>query len=158
MKKILVSGCLFGWHCRYDAVDIPCEDPIFLQWKEEGRLIPVCPEVFGGLPTPRPDSQRIGAKVMTCAGVDVTEEYEKGGVESVRLARENDVAFAIMAADSPSCGSKEIYDGTFTGIKIAGQGRAVQLLREAGVIVFDQHAIAAAKAFLDAEEAGRTGD
>lgn len=76
-KKILVSGCLFGWHCRYDDGDTPCLHPQFLKWKEEGRLIPVCPEVFGGLPTPRPDCQRTGDKVMSCVGGDCTEQYAK---------------------------------------------------------------------------------
>lgn len=138
MKKILVSGCLYGWHCRYDDGDVPCMDEQFLRWKDEGRLIPVCPEVFGGLPTPRPDSQRVGDKVLAVTGVDVTAEYEAGAVEALRLAKENDVAFAIMKEDSPSCGSKYIYDGTFTDTRIEGQGRAVQLLREAGFKVFNE--------------------
>ena len=113
-KKILVSGCLFGWHCRYDDGDTPCLHPQFLKWKEEGRLIPVCPEVFGGLPTPRPDCQRTGDKVMSCVGGDCTEQYTKGANEALRLAKENDVALCIMKEDSPSCGSTYIYDGTFT--------------------------------------------
>lgn len=138
MKKILASGCLYGWHCRYDAVDLPCTDERFLKWKEEGRLIPVCPEVFGGLDTPRPDSQRVGDKVMACTGKDVTAEYEAGAQEALRLAEEYDVAFAVMKEDSPSCGSKYIYDGTFTDTKIKGYGRAVQLLIEAGFRVFDE--------------------
>jgi len=117
MKKILVSGCLYGWHVRYDDGDIPCLDERFVKWKEEGRLIAVCPEVFGGLPTPRPDSQRIGEKVIACTGEDVTVPYELGALEAVRLAKEHDVVCCIMKQDSPSCGSKWIYDGTFTDIK-----------------------------------------
>lgn len=139
LKKILVSGCLYGWHVRYDDGDIPCLDKRFLKWKEEGRLIPVCPEFFGGLSTPRPDSQRVGSKVIACTGVDVTEEYELGAIEAVRLAKESDVVVCIMKQDSPSCGSKYIYDGTFTDTKIEGEGRAVQLLREAGFIVLDEN-------------------
>ncbi|KOA20098.1 hypothetical protein CLHOM_15280 [Clostridium homopropionicum DSM 5847] len=139
MKKILVSGCLYGWHVRYDDGDIPCLDKRFLKWKEEGRLIPVCPEVFGGLTIPRPDSQRVGSKVIACTGVDVTKEYELGAIEAVRLAKENDVVVCIMKQDSPSCGSKYIYDGTFTDTKIEGQGRAVQLLRESGFVVLDEN-------------------
>jgi len=138
MKKVLVSGCLYGWHVRYDDGDTPCLDKRFVAWMEEGRLIPVCPEVFGGLETPRPDSQRIGDKVIACTGPDVTKEYEIGAVEAVRQAKENDVVCCIMMQDSPSCGSKFIYDGTFTDTKIEGAGRAVQLLREAGFKIFDQ--------------------
>jgi len=139
LKKILISGCLYGWHVRYDDGDIPCLDKRFLKWKDEGRLIPVCPEVFGGLPIPRPDSQRVGRKVIACTGVDVTKEYEAGALEALRLAKENDVVVCIMKQDSPSCGSKYIYDGTFTDTKIEGQGMAVQLLRESGYIVLDEH-------------------
>lgn len=138
MKKILVSACLYGHHVRYDDGDIPLLDPRFLKWKEEGRLVPICPEVFGGLPTPRPDSQRIGDRVISSTGADVTAEYMAGAVESVRLAKEHDVAFAIMKSDSPSCSSKLIYDGTFTGRKIPGQGLAVELLTKAGFTVFDE--------------------
>ncbi|MDR0885523.1 MAG: DUF523 domain-containing protein [Clostridiales Family XIII bacterium] len=139
MKKILVSECLYGGRTvRYDARDVVLEDPRFLKWKAEGRLVPICPEVFGGLPVPRPDSQRVGDKVLTSTGKDVTAEYAAGAVEARRLAEENDVAFAMMKLDSPSCGSKLIYDGTFTGNKISGQGLAVEYLRNAGITVLGE--------------------
>ncbi len=152
MKKILVSACLYGEHVRYDDGDVTCEDERFLKWKKEGRLVPICPEVFGGLPTPRPDSQRVGDKVMSCKGVDVTKEYEKGAREALRLAKENEVVFAVMKQDSPSCGSRYIYDGTFTDTKKEGQGRAVQLLREAGFTVFGEEELDKAEELLNSLE------
>ena len=137
MKKILVSECLYGGKIvRYDGGDTTETDPRFLKWKEEGRLIPVCPEVFGGLPTPRPDSQRVGDKVMAQTGEDVTKEYTLGAEEALRLAKEHQVVFAIMKQDSPSCGRKFVYDGTFTDTKKEGQGLAVEYLRNAGFTVF----------------------
>lgn len=149
MKKILVSECLYGGRIvRYDGGDATETNPIFLKWKEEGRLVPICPEVFGGLPTPRPDSQRVGDKVQTGAGKDVTAEYTKGAKEALRLAQENDVAFAVMKQDSPSCGSKFIYDGTFTDTKKAGQGLAVEYLRKAGFKVFAEEDIDEAEKYL----------
>jgi len=149
MIRILVSECLYGGRVvRYDGGEVPETHPTFLKWKEEGRLIPICPEVFGGLPTPRPDSQRQGDKVTACTGVDVTEEYTKGALEAVRLAKENDVAFCIMKQDSPSCGSKFIYDGTFTDTKIPGQGLAVEMLRDAGFKVFAEEDIDEAAEYL----------
>lgn len=149
MKKILVSACLYGGKIvRYDGGDTTETNPVFLKWKEEGRLVPICPEVFGGLPIPRPDSQRIGDKVKTGAGKDVTAEYTKGAKEALRLAKENDVAFAIMKQDSPSCGSKFIYDGTFTDTKKEGQGLAVEYLRNAGFTVFGEEDIADAQKLL----------
>jgi len=133
---------------RYDGGEVPLEDPVFLAWKEEGRLIPFCPEVFGGLPTPRPDAQRRDSGVFTGACADVTAEFQKGAEEALRLARENDVCFCIMKASSPSCGSKEIYDGSFTGKKIPGNGLAVEMLKEAGFTVFDESDICEAAALL----------
>lgn len=149
MKKILTSECLYGGRIvRYDAGDCTETNSIYLKWKEEGRLVPVCPEVFGGLPTPRPDSQRVGNKVIACTGPDVTAEYTKGAEEALRLARENDVAFCIMKQESPSCGSKVIFDGTFTDTKIPGQGLAVEYLRDAGFKVFAEEDIDEAAAYL----------
>ena len=117
MKKILVSACLYGHKVRYDGKNKMETNPIFLKWKSEGRLIPFCPEVLGGLPTPRTPSQRVGDKVMTEDGRNVTYELVKGGGEALRLAKENDIAFAILKENSPSCGSNYIYDGTFTGTR-----------------------------------------
>lgn len=139
MKKILVSQCLYGGEpVRYDGKSKAETDPRFLKWKEERRLIPVCPEVFGGLPTPRADAQRVGVKVIARTGKDVTFEYMKGAHEAVRLAKEHDVLCALMKEKSPSCGSNKIYDGTFEGNLIEGQGTAVELLREAGIKVFSE--------------------
>jgi uncharacterized protein YbbK (DUF523 family) len=142
MKKILVSACLFGGRpVRYDGAAVPCRHPLFLRWKEEGRLVPICPEVFGGLPTPRPPAQRRGAGVFTGSNIDVTAAYRKGADEALRLAGEHDVVCAIMKEFSPSCGSKMIYDGTFSGKKIAGNGLAAEGLKEAGFVVFDEDEI-----------------
>lgn len=150
MKKILVSECLYGGKIvRYDGGDTTETDPRFVKWKEEGRLVPVCPEVFGGLPTPRPDSQRVGDKVMAQTGEDVTREYNLGAEEALRRAEENQVAFAIMKQDSPSCGSKFIYDGTFTDTKIEGQGLAVEYLRKAGYTVFAEEDLDEAEKLLE---------
>ena len=139
MKKILVSQCLYGGEpVRYDGKSKAETDPRFLKWKEEGRLIPVCPEVFGGLPTPRADAQRVRDKVIARTGKDVTFEYMKGAHEAVRLAKEYGVICAVMKEKSPSCGSNKIYDGTFEGNLIDGQGTAVELLRKEGVKVFSE--------------------
>ncbi len=148
MKKILVSACLYGDKCRYDEGDVSFDDPTFLKWKAEGRLVKICPEVCGGLKTPRPDSQIRGERVLARTGQDVTEEYEKGAKEAVRLAEENRVACCIMKQRSPSCGSKIIYDGTFTGCKIKGEGITVRKLREAGFKVFGEEDMEEARFFV----------
>jgi len=133
---------------RYDGGHLPLLHAVFIKWKEEGRLIPICPEVFGGLPTPRPDAQRKNDGVFTGAGLNVTAEFRKGAKEALRLAREYDVCFCIMKADSPSCGSDRIYDGSFSGKKIPGQGLTVEMLRNAGYTVFDESGLEEAATFL----------
>lgn len=102
-------------------------------------LIPVCPEVFGGLPVPRTDAQRRGSSVVTRDGRDVTGQYSAGAEEAVRLALEHRVVCAIMKEKSPSCGSSMIYDGSFSGKLIEGEGLASELLRKAGVRVFSEN-------------------
>ncbi|MNW54166.1 hypothetical protein D3C74_317590 [compost metagenome] len=137
-KKILVSACLLGHKVRYDNGDVPCLDPRFLQWYEEGRLVHICPEVTGGLPTPRADAQRQGDRVVTGDGNDVTEPFEIGAQATLALAQKHDVALAILKQDSPSCGSLYIYDGTFTDNKVPGEGRTTELLREHGFEVYGE--------------------
>lgn len=137
-KKILVSACLLGQKVRYDNGDVPCLDPRFLKWYEEGRFVSICPEVVGGLPTPRPDAQRQGDRVVTGAGADVTEPFAKGANAALKLANEHDVALAILKQDSPSCGSLFIYDGTFTDTVVPGEGTTTELLRRNGFKVFGE--------------------
>lgn len=137
-RKILVSACLLGHKVRYDNGDVPCLDPRFLRWYEEGRMVHICPEVTGGLPTPRPDAQIVGDRVLTGAGADVTAEFEKGAQAALKLAKEHDIALAILKQDSPSCGTLRIYDGTFTDTLAEGQGRTTALLRDNGFKVFGE--------------------
>lgn len=140
MKKILVSQCLYGGEpVRYDGKSKAENDPRFSGWREAGMLIPVCPEVFGGLPVPRTDAQRRGSSVVTRDGRDVTGQYSAGAEEAVRLALEHRVVCAIMKEKSPSCGSSMIYDGSFSGKLIEGEGLASELLRKAGVRVFSEN-------------------
>jgi uncharacterized protein YbbK (DUF523 family) len=140
MKKILVSECLYGGRMvRYDAGDCSVSDPRFLKWKQEGRLIPICAEVFGGCPVPRPRCYRVGDKITDRDGNDFTREYIAGAKEAVRLARENNVVCCIMKENSPSCGGKTIFHPTLADTVIPGHGLAVEYLRNAGFVVFSEH-------------------
>lgn len=156
MKKILVSQCLYGGKpVRYDGKAKEEKDVRFLKWKEEGRLIPVCPEVFGGLPIPRTDAQRKKNKVVTRDGVDVTAEYERGAAEALRLAKENEVLCALLKEKSPSCGSSYIYDGNFRGKLIEGEGIAAELLRRSGIKVFSENQIDEVENLIEEVEHGK---
>ena len=139
MKKILVSRCLYGDKpVRYDGKTKEERNPRFLKWKEDDRLIPVCPEVDGGLPVPRTDAQRVGNQVITRDGRDVTREYCKGAEIALEQALQEDVLCAVLKEKSPSCGSSRVYDGTFEGTLIEGQGLTTEMLREAGIRVYSE--------------------
>jgi uncharacterized protein YbbK (DUF523 family) len=156
MRKILVSACLCGGRpVRYDGAEAPCADPVFRRWKSEGRLVPVCPEVSGGLPVPRPAAQRAAGRVVAEDGSDVTAAFVAGAEEALRLAREHDVAFAVLKDGSPSCGVNRIHDGTFSGKKIPGKGIAAERLATAGYRVFSENEIAAAEGLLLKTEKGQ---
>lgn len=136
--KILVSACLLGQQVRYDGGGKLCEEARFLQWQAEGRFVPVCPEVAGGLPTPRPPAQIRGDRVVTEQGDDLTEAFDRGAELALQAAQTHNVALAILKQSSPSCGSLFVYDGTFSGVKRPGEGRTAALLRKHGFKVFGE--------------------
>lgn len=139
MENILVSACLLGIGCRYDGKHKA--DPEVLKLKERYNLIPVCPEIFGGLPTPRIPSERIGDKVMMKDGRDVTENYHKGAEEALELCRIYNIKTAILKERSPSCGKGFVYDGTFTGVLTERDGVTAELLLSAGIRVIGESEI-----------------
>lgn len=130
---ILVSACLAGLFCRYNS-EVEGFDPV-VELVRQGRAIPFCPEIYGGLPTPRQPCEIKGDKVIDCDNVDRTEEFLRGAEEGLRLAQLTGCTEAILKARSPSCGSGLIYDGTFTSTKIPGDGVFAKLLKENGISV-----------------------
>lgn len=139
MENILVSACLIGIGCRYDGKHKA--NPEVLALREKYNLIPVCPEIFGGLPTPRTPSERIGDKVMMKDGTDVTENYERGAREALELCRIYGIKRAVLKERSPSCGKGEIYDGSFTGTLTSRHGVSAELLIENGITVYGESEI-----------------
>lgn len=139
MKKILVSACLLGIPCRYDGKSNPNQEVISL--KDKFELIPICPEVLGRLPTPRIPAEIQGERVVRSDGVDVTLEYTKGAKKALEIAKEKDCDLAILKAKSPSCGNREIYDGTYTKTLIKGKGITVKLFEKNGITVINESEI-----------------
>ena len=136
MKKILVSACLLGVACRYDGKSKPVDEVVAL--KEKYCLIPVCPEILGGLPTPRIPCEIKECRVLNRESEDKTAEYIKGAEEVLRLARLLECDTAVLKKKSPSCGSGEIYDGSFTGKTVQGYGICAELLKANGIKVLDE--------------------
>ena len=139
MENVLISACLLGVSCRYDGLSKPLDERILLDLKSRYHLIPICPEIFGGLPTPRiPAEIRNDRRVFRHDGAEVTAEYHKGAQEALRLAKLFDCKTAILKERSPSCGSGEIYDGTFTGTKIFADGITAELLKANGIRILGE--------------------
>lgn len=136
--NILVSACLLGVACKYSGGDNACPALLELAGRGEHTLIPVCPEVYGGLPTPRPPAERRGHRVVTGAGADVTAQYRKGAEIALQLARLYGCEAAILKKNSPSCGHGTIYDGTFSHTVVPGSGVAGELLAASGIPVYNE--------------------
>lgn len=136
MKKILVSACLLGEDCRYKGDN--CKNEKVIALKKDYEIIAVCPEQMGGLNTPRNPAERVGDRVLSSVGDDVTKQYLSGAEKALKLAKENDVEFCVLKANSPSCGKGRIYDGTFTGNKINGNGVTADLLIKNGFKVLTE--------------------
>ena len=138
MENVLISACLLGFECKYCGGSNKLPEQQLAALRERFRLIPVCPETAGGLPTPRDPSERLGGKVVSNQGRDVTAQYQKGAETALCLARRYGCKAALLKEKSPSCGSGLIYDGSFTGTLVTGDGVAAQMLKEEGLIVFGE--------------------
>ena len=133
--KIMVSACLLGENCKYNGGNNLSEK--VMKYIDGHEVIPVCPEVMGGLPTPRVPSEIVDNVVTMADGRNVDKEFRKGAQLGLVLAKENNVDLVILQSRSPSCGVKQIYDGSFTGKKIDGQGVFARLLTDNGFRIMD---------------------
>ena len=136
MEKILVSACLLGINCKYDGTNNKNDKVI--EYLKDKEVIPICPEIMGGLPTPRVPSEIKDDTVITKDNIDVTNNFSKGAEEVLYLAKLFNVKKALLKAKSPSCGVGEIYDGTFTHTKIKGDGITTRLLKENNIEVITE--------------------
>jgi uncharacterized protein YbbK (DUF523 family) len=161
--RVLISACLLGRKVRYDGSDKLSGSPALSRWQAEGRLVPLCPEVAAGFPTPRPPAEIVGggdgsavltgaAEVVEDNGRRVTDLYLEAGRIAVDLALREGCRFALLTDGSPSCGSSFIYDGSFSGARVRGRGTTTAALEAAGVRVFSELQIEELGELLDREE------
>ncbi len=149
---VLVSRCLLGEPVRYDGEANPVEGSVLERWRREGRVVPVCPEVVGGLQIPRPPAEIESgegvdgadvlageARVLTESGEDVTEAFVAGARRALFEALESEARVAVLKEGSPSCGSGRIYDGNFDGeVRDGGRGVTAALLEAYDVAVYSE--------------------
>lgn len=134
METLLISACLLGIACRYDGLSKPLDAEIIEQLRKRYHLIPICPEIMGGLPTPRiPSEISPDGRVLRKDGGDVTENYIRGAREALRLAEIFHCKTALLKERSPSCGTGKIYNGTFSKTLTDGNGIAAELLQKNGI-------------------------
>lgn len=140
MIKVLVSSCLLGAPVRYDGRDKKSEHRVLQRWLEEGRVVAACPEMLGGLGTPRLPSEIVAgsARVIANDGTDVTGAFEAGAAAALDQARNERIRVAVLKEGSPSCGTTFVYDGTFSKTAIPGAGVTAALLRSHGIEVFSE--------------------
>jgi len=158
-QNILISACLLGNPVRYDGTDLLIDHPLLKQWQEEGRLISICPEIAGGLSTPRAPAEIVNgdgasvllkqSQVINSKEEDVTEAFLLGANKALKMAKENHCKVAILTERSPSCGSSMIYDGGFSGILKTGMGVTTALLEQNEIRVFNQHQLEELQVYLN---------
>lgn len=148
MERILVSRCLLGENVRYDGGDALLDHPLMQQWQREGRLVSICPELAGGLNTPRAPAEIHGgqglevisgkSQVNDNLGNDVTPEFLRGAKTAAELCRQHKIRLALLKSKSPSCGNQSTYDGSFKGQLIDGEGVTAATLQAMGIHVFNE--------------------
>lgn len=139
--KALISACLLGAECKYSGGSNALPEDTLAALRGKYELIPVCPECYGGLTTPRAPSERRGDKVVSKTGADVTAQFQRGAQTALHLAEIFGARLAIFKENSPSCGSGTIYDGTFTGTLTQGDGVTAELLKKHGITVIGENAL-----------------
>jgi len=152
MDRILISACLVGRPVRWNGKAKTLGGDWIARWQEEGRLVPACPELLGGLPVPRApaeiepggDAEAVWsgqARILEPNGRDVTGQFLDGAVATLALAEKEGCRFALLTQASPSCGVGLVHDGHFAGVRIAGFGVAASLLQARGLLVFPEERV-----------------
>jgi len=159
MTRILISACLLGDPVRYDGKSKALQNHQLAALVAQGRVVGFCPEVAGGLPVPRPAAEIQGAdgaaviagqaRIKTASQTDVTDYFISGAKQALDLCQQHGIRIAVLTESSPSCGCKQIYDGSFTRTAFQGAGVTTALLRQNGIVVFNQHQLETAITRLD---------
>ena len=139
MERILISACLVGDNVKYDGGNN--KNPLIEKLLEKYELVPFCPEVEGGLPTPRHPCEQKDGGVINDLGEDVTEQFERGAELAYNICLFLKIKKAILKERSPSCGVHHIYDGSFSHKVIDGSGVTAAYLKEKGIVIYNEDEI-----------------
>ena len=147
--KVLISACLLGDNVKYSGGNNLTPELVTLLEKYNVKIVKICPECFAGLPIPRVPSEIRGDKVFSKDGWDITEEFLSGAEKTYQIAKRKQVDFAILKERSPSCGSSFIYDGSFSGKVIEGQGLTAKKLSRENIIIFSEENLEEIEKYLE---------
>ena len=147
--KVLISACLLGDNVKYSGGNNLTPELVTLLEKYNVKIVKICPECFAGLPIPRVPSEIREDKVYGKDGRDITEEFLVGAEKISKIAKEKKVDFAILKERSPSCGSSYIYDGSFSGKVIQGQGFTARKLNEENIVIFSEENLKEIEKYLE---------
>lgn len=158
MVRVWVSACLLGDPVRFHGGHARIEHPVLERWRAEGRVVPFCPEVAAGLSVPRPAAEIVGGsgshvldgigRVVDRSGRDLTAAFARGSALALQVAQENGLRVAVLKDGSPSCGSRFIHDGTFSGVTHSGSGVTAAVMIRAGLRVFNESELDEADAWV----------
>lgn len=132
----LISACLCGIPCRYNATG--AFEERFLPFLASGQALPVCPELLGGLPTPRPPCEIVKSRVFSREGQEYTDAFAQGAALTLALAHAHGIRMAVLKERSPSCGPTRLYDGAFSGCTVPGKGITAALLYKNGILIHNE--------------------
>lgn len=159
--KVLVSSCLLGIPVRYNGQAYPIH-PILKHWQDLEFVMPFCPETAAGLPTPRPAAEILGGNaqavfstqsyIQTQAGEDITQAFISGAQQTLKICQDHNIQVAVLTEKSPSCGSTQVYDGSFSSNLVLGVGVTTYLLRQQGIHVFNQNNLDKAEIHLHTQD------
>ena len=147
--KVLISACLLGDKVKYSGGNNLMPELVRLLEKYNVKIVKICPECFAGLPIPRVPSEIREDKVFSKDGRDITEEFLSGAEKTYQIAKIKQVDFAILKERSPSCGSSYIYDGSFSGKVIQGQGLTARRLNEENIVIFSEENLKEIEKYLE---------
>ena len=139
--KIMVSACLLGENCKYNGGNNL--NPDLLRLLSGHTVIPVCPEVLGGLPVPRIPAEIVNGAVVNREGISVDDAFRRGAEKALELAAAERPDLVILQSRSPSCGTRQVYDGTFSGTLVRGKGVFAEMVANAGFRVMDAEEVLA---------------
>ena len=133
--KILVSACLLGRNCKYNGGNN--YDLKVAALLKDHTAVEVCPEMLAGLGIPRTPIEIVNGEVKDRNGNSVDEALRRAVDEILDRVRREGIQYAILKSRSPTCGVRQVYDGTFSGTLVEGAGVLAQALMDAGCQVLD---------------------